>query len=414
MVRAIETGMSRRVPLGGLLLAVVLALLPSASIGDTVDAAPVRSLTTAYAVNGVAVQPGSGNLFVSDVNGFIHVYAPTAGGSDPALYTLATGCTPWQLTFNATGTALLVPCGTVVHEVDPTNGAPLHSWTGPTQARAAVYTASSGILVADLVGNKIWRMDASASGPGAVALDGLNPNTHLANPAGLHYTADGTVYVANYGNETVTEYDQPPGLSALDPTPRRTIGLPPDVDETQSVVVDGRGNLYVGAFTGGVLVYPAGANGAPGPARRLFGPASGSGSTQVALLADRSLVVGQYGGPRVATFAALVPLDPPGAVSALAVAGKKTARKRTVTWAAGQAVDAPVTSYRLTITRGAKTVLSATTTAPSYVLKAKKLKKSGKYTVSVVAVSTTGTSPAAAATFKVKVRKAHRPHRHHG
>src|SRR4051794_40085409 len=155
--------MSRRVLLGA--LAVLLVLLdlgvaPSATRADTIDPAPVRSLTTAYAVNGVAVQPGTGRVFVSGDDSAIHVYAPTASGSATEMYALALGCVPWQLTFNAARTALLVPGGTVVDELDPVNGAAIHVGTGPTQARSAVYTASSGVLVADLAGNRIWRMDA--------------------------------------------------------------------------------------------------------------------------------------------------------------------------------------------------------------------------------------------------------------
>jgi hypothetical protein len=250
-------------------------------------------------------------------------------------------------------------------------------------------------------------MDAAASGPGTLALDGSNPATFLGNPAGLLYTSDGTVYVANNASDTLTAYTQPPGLSAVEPTPRQLITLPADVDETQSVTRDARGNLYVGAFSGGVLVYPPGATGSASPTRRLTGPTSGAGTTQVVIGSDRSLTVGQYGGPRVATFAALVPLEPPGAPTALKVAGKKKDRKRTITWTPGAALDAPITSYTLTVTKGSKTRVSVTTGQPTYTLKAKKLKKSGSYTVTVVAISATGRSDPASATFTVKLKKKH-------
>jgi hypothetical protein len=405
--------MPRPALLGAPVAAILLALLPSASLADTIDPAPVRSLTTTDAVNGVAVQPGTGNVYVSANNGFVHVYAPTAAGSDAPLFSFNPGCTPWQITFNPAGTRMLLPCSGITYELDPSTGAVIHSWTGPAEARSAVYApGSDSVYVADRFGNKIYRMQASADGVGTVVLDGGQPASALSGPAGLAYTSDGTLYVANNLNDTISEYVQPTNGPAVNPLPARTITLPGDVNETQSVTLDSRGNLYVGAFTGGVLLYPPGASGAAAPTRWIKdGPNSGNGTTQVALLADRSLLVGQYGGPRVARFAPLVPIEPPGAVTGLKVTGKKTAKKRGVTWTAGAALDAPVASYRVTFTRGAKTVLTATTSAPSYVLRAKKLKRSGKYTATVVATSATGTSVAAAKTFKVKLKK--RPHHHH-
>src|SRR5262249_40768461 len=154
---------------------------------------------------------------------------------------------------------------------------------------------------------------------------------------------------------------------------------------TQSVTLDDRGNLYVAGFFGGVLLYPPGADGAVAPTRRINGPTSGSGDTQVVVGPDRSLLVGQYGGPRLARVGGLVPRERPTAGSGLKVAGKKNAKKRPVTWAAGASLDAPISSYTVTVAKGAKTKVTATTTAPTYLVNAKKLKKPGTYTVTVTA-----------------------------
>jgi hypothetical protein len=121
----------------------------------------------------------------------------------------------------------------------------------------------------------------------------------------------------------------------------------------------------------------------------------------------------------VASFPALVPLPPPppppppavtapGAVTALHVDGKKTDRKRTVTWTAPAAGSSPITSYVVRVTKGQEVVASTKTTTPKLVLKRKKL-KAGKLTLTVTAVSAVGAGPSTSTTFKVKL-PVKRPH----
>ncbi len=175
------------------------------------------------------------------------------------------------------------------------------------------------------------------------------------------------------------------------------------------------------AFSGGVLVYPAGAQGAATPTRRLTGPNTGSGTTDIDVLPDRSVLLGQWGGPRVARFPALVPLPappppppptsaPPGAVTGLKVAGRSTDKKRTVSWAAGAAGSSPITSYAVVVTKGKKKVVSRTTATSKLVLKRKKLRP-GRLTVTVTAISAVGPGSPVSTTFKVKEPKRQPPAR---
>jgi sugar lactone lactonase YvrE len=388
--------------------------LPASAVADTVDPAPTQVLDTGYAVFGVARNPANGNLYVSDSDSkAIHVYAGDASGSTAPLTSFPLSCVPWQITFNPAGSAMLVACTTQVLELAPDTGAVLHAWTGMSQARAAVYDGGGQVFAADLSGNAVRRFDASTDGAGTLALVGSEPSTKLDDPAGIAF-AGGILYVANNGNDTVTEYELTPGTSPSS-TPLRTLTLPADVNETESVTLDDAGNLYAGAISGGVLVYPAGASGAATPTRRLTGPNTGPGTTDVDVLPNRSVLVGQLaiGGPRVAVFPALVPLPPPplppaaapGAVTGLKVAGSKSDRKRTVTWAAGAAGTSAVTSYSVVVTKGKKQLFAKTTTSPSVKLKVKKLKAKGKLTVTVSATSAVGTGPPASTTFKVMLPK---------
>jgi hypothetical protein len=102
------------------------------------------------------------------------------------------------------------------------------------------------------------------------------------------------------------------------------------------------------------------------------------GQTSVALDPQRNIYVSQLAANgRYSTFAPLMPFPKvaPGAVTGLKVAGKKTARKRLVTWAPGPAGTALITSYVVTVRKGAKTKVTATTALPSYQLKVKLPKK---------------------------------------
>ncbi len=406
--------MPRRAVLSGLGAAVVLALLPGTAAADTLDPAPVGVLSVGYPPQGVARHPGNGNLYVSDGPGqTIHVYAGGATGSAPPLWSMPIGCDPWQITFNPAGSALLVACTTSVLELDPNTLMATRSWTGPTAARSAVYDGGGRVLAADRDGDAVWAFDASTSGTGTKV---LTASSGIHDPTGLAY-AGGTLHVASGSDDTVLSFAHDPG-GATGTTPVRTLVLPGDVNQTSSVAADSAGALYVGAFDGGVLLYPTGAAGAATPARRLTGPSFGTGTLDLDLLPDHGLVLAQMdaSGLRVAVFAPQTlpqasppPTVAPGAVTGLKVAGRKTARKRIVTWKPGPAGTSPVTSYVVTVTKGRKKVLSRSTPATRLVLKRKKLVR-GKLTVTVTAVSAVGAGPAAGTTFVVRMpRKAAHP-----
>jgi DNA-binding beta-propeller fold protein YncE len=391
--------------------AVVLALLPGTAVADTVDPTPTQQLTTSAPPVGVARNPANGNLYVSEQDtsggGSIHVWAGEATGSAPELWAMPVpgGCVPWQITFRPDGGAMLLACTTAVLEVDPQTLAAMHSWTGLTGARAATYDGGGKVLVTDYAADTVVVFDASTSG--STGMTALTATSGLADPTGIAY-GNGLLYVANHATDTVLAFPHTPGGSPGS-TPARSLILPADVNETNAVALDGAGNLYVGAFAGGILLYPPGADGAATPTRRLDGPSSGSGTLDLDVFPDGRLFVGQMdaSGLRVVVFAAQFPTAPPtpqigpGAVTGLKVTGPKTARKRTVTWAAAPAGSSPITTYTVVVAKGTKRLVRASTSATRLVLKRKKLAQ-GKLAVTVTAVSAVGAGPATRTTFKVK------------
>jgi hypothetical protein len=381
----------------------------------------VRSFT-AHQGWGVGVSPATGLIYAPDDTGTVHVYPPAASGASPGeLFSFAVPpgneCLaapdfkrPWSPVFDATGHNLALNCVGFVglYSLD-TNGAATYrggisSFTGLT---SSVFDSDGLLIVADRYTSALTRWDVSALPATPVP---LGMPVGLDAPLGLALSGD-TLYIANSGvSNTVLEVAYPGGA-----VPVRTITVGAGMDTLDSVQVDSVGHVYVSGFTGGVRVYAADANGAATPLKELSGPTSGLlfGQTSMVIDAQRNIYVSQLDSPgRYTTFAPLFPLPQPpavspGAVTGLKVAGKKTDKKRTVSWAAGPAGSSPVTTYTVTVTKGSKTLLNATTTAAAYTLKAKKLKKSGKYTVTVVATSPVGTSAPVSATFKVKLKKKH-------
>jgi hypothetical protein len=410
----------RRALLGCLLSTVIVSLLPAPANADTVDPAPVRSFT-AHQGWGVGVSPATGLIYAPDDTGTVHVYSPAASGASPGeLFSFAVppggneclaapdSNRPWSPVFDATGHNLAITCVGLVglYTVDASGGATYRgAISGLSGLTSVVFDPEGKLLVAARNSTVITVYDVSvlpATPTGFVNVVGLS------SPLGLALAGD-ELYVADTGTNKVQVVPYPGGS-----VPVRTLTLP-DFTEVDSVQVDSAGNTYVSGFTGGVFVFAPGSTGAATPVKQLTGPTSGlfGGQTSMVIDAQRNIYVSQLDSPgRYTTFAPLFPLPQPpavspGAVTGLKVAGKKADKKRTISWAAGPAGSSPVTTYAVTVTKGSKTLLNATTTAAAYTLKAKKLKKSGKYTVTVVATSQVGTGAPVSATFKVKLKKKH-------
>ncbi|MBV8529941.1 MAG: hypothetical protein JO104_01370 [Candidatus Eremiobacteraeota bacterium] len=89
------------------------------------------------------------------------------------------------------------------------------------------------LFVADLQDSGVWLFDPRISNPPAEGLI----NDGISNPAGLAVDASGTLYVANIGNQTITEYSQ--GSSSPRLTRYVNFGGP------YGIAVDSKGDIFV-------------------------------------------------------------------------------------------------------------------------------------------------------------------------
>jgi hypothetical protein len=154
-----------------------------------------------------------------------------------------------------------------------------------------------------------------------------------------------------------------------------------------------------------VVVFGPGANGDTTPMRTLAGATTQlTGPVGVTLDARRNLVVADYAGNSLATIAPLVPLAKPGKVRKLKISGKRTAKRRTVSWKP-PATDGgtPITGYRVVVRKHHRTVLVKKLTAhKTSVRLARHALPRGRLKVRVTARNAVGTGPATRHRFRVR------------
>lgn len=338
--------------------------------GATGNASPERRLvgaaTTFDGPRGVAVD-AAGRIYVSDVAGAdtakVAVFAPGADGNVAPERTI---------TGNLTG-------------LDFVDGLGLDS--------------GGRLYVANRDSDSVAVFAPGATGNVSPLRTIAGPATGLDDPRDILVEPDGTLHVVSQGNERLLTFA--PGASG-NVAPLRSIAGPATTLSTpRGLARDGRGNLYIGSQdTPAIAVFAAGASGDVAPVVRLVGPQTDLGATAgVGVDAAHRVVVANSDAATLTTYAPLVALPRPGAVSGLKVTGKASAPKRTVVWKA-PTTAVPVTGYRVIVRKGATVVLTRTVSGTRTTLRAAKL-RTGRHTVSVTARNAGGTGPVRSTSFSV-------------
>src|ERR1700742_2114797 len=138
------------------------------------------------------------------------------------------------------------------------NGARVSLWLGFTQQETAGSTGQT-IYVANSGGNSITEYPAKAGGNVSPTTTISGANTGLSSPDGLAVDSSGTIYVANSGGNSITEY---PAKAGGNVSPTTTIsGANTGLSSPDGLAVDSSGTIYVANFGGARITEEAAGGG---------------------------------------------------------------------------------------------------------------------------------------------------------
>ena len=188
------------------------------------------------------------------VMGSIYFAALTVnGGVPPYLWTLTAGTLPAGMVLSQSGKINGSPfgTGTFTFTVTVRDSASPASQTASTTVSMLV-SAQPGVYVAN-AGNDYVTEFALGVGGDIPPISGITgPDTGLSSPESVVLDATGDIFVANEGNDTVTEYA--PGAMG-DARPVTTIA---GVSSPCRLALNAAGDLYVASLTGSIAEYRLG------------------------------------------------------------------------------------------------------------------------------------------------------------
>jgi hypothetical protein len=187
-------------------------------------------------------------------------YAATlaaTGGVGPYTWSISAGALPADLLLSSAGKITGTPTfsGTFTFTVTATDSA---APTNHTASRTLSLTVNvqPGVYVANGGNDSVTEYPVGQGGDIPPIADISGPHTGLSSPESVVLDAAGDVFVANEGNNTVTEY--PPGVSGDAPPVMTITGL----SQPARLALNGSGDLYVASLSSSISEYRV-AGGAP-------------------------------------------------------------------------------------------------------------------------------------------------------
>lgn len=388
----------------GALVAGLIAFAPVATAATDVNVAPLRSVTGG--LNGpIGVDhDAAGNLYIaSQANNSVVVHAGNATGNAGTLRTLsgpATGLAiPRDVALDSNGFLWVVNLNGMVNVYGPSangNAAPVKTFgTGGAQGLGIDIAPNGEVYVRKSSGYNVYSPAATGNpAPTSRAVTGLGNGFSIHVAGGKVWTPSGTQLRAYSAS---ADGAASPSQTVVD----AFVGA----SEVNGVDTDKAGRVFATSFsTNTVKVFTNGATGIASPLKIVGGPATGlSGPTGLTILPGGNFAVASFQGTQnVATFGTL--FKAPGKAIGLKVSGKAKAKKRLISWKAPSSDGgSAITSYRVVIKKGSKTLLVKNLAGSKRALKVSRAKlRKGTNRVYVTAKNSTGSGPTTSKAFKVK------------
>ena len=336
----------------------------------------------------------------------------TSGGSGSGAVTFvvedgtASGCTvagsPVQLSAASAGTCLVTATKAAHATYLAASSAPTAVTLAGVAQEPLVLVAGSGVA-----GTSVALGTSGGSGSGAIGYEIVGGTASgcalLASPTRVSAATAGTcqvratkdaagVYLPATSATVAVTFEPAEQAPLRVHAPRGSVGSPVRLSTTGGSGSGAVSFAVVGGSAAGCAVV----------ADRLSATAAGTCVVTATKAGDAVHRAVTSAGTSVSFGAAAVTPSVPGPVRKVKVAGKARAAKRVVTWKA-PTLDggAAVTSYRVVVTRGAKTLLATSVRAPRLVLRAAKLRP-GRLRITVRALNRVGSGTPARASFTVR------------
>ncbi len=398
------------------LVAATFTAASPASAAVNIDPPPIKTVRGGLDGPAGVDADAQGNVYIaSQNNNSIVVHAKNANGTSTPLRIIAGPSTglvsPSDVSFDANGLLYVVNQNGIVLVFPPEASGdvpPLKSFTTGAGKAWGIDVAGTEIYVRKDGGYQVYDSNVSPPVTAKRSVTGVSGISAIKVSNGRVWVADGGVQVRAYA----TSAD-----GAALPIQVITGALP---EISLGIDTDSQGRVHIAEKDGSVRVFASNASGAAAPLKILSGPVSGvEGPGGLAFLPSGDFVVARYNaGPTnnsYVVFSSLFPSKPvvkpapkqvtkPGKVRSLKVTGKVKAKKRAVRWTAPKSNGgAGITSYRIVIKKGKKTLLvkNVAKNKRAFVVNRSKLRK-GVNTVYIQAKNKKGYGPKVKKNFRVK------------
>lgn len=386
----------------GALVAGLIAAASPASAAVNVNVPPLRTVSGELSGPIGIEDDSAGNVYVaSQGNNAIVVHRKNAKGASAPLRRIsgaATGLTtPRDIALDSNNFLYVVNLNGTVRVFPPNangNVAPIKSFGTGAGNAWGIDIGGGEIFVRKDTSYNVYSPSASGfPAPTERSVAGLGAGRSLSVHGSRVWTPSGTQLRA---------YSR--SADGASPTPIQSINNALPNTEINGLDTDSSGRIHVAAFNGTVRVFSPNADGNDTPLKVLGGPATGLAlSTGLEVIDGGRVAVANFSEGKYRVFENLF-IKAPGKVRALKVGGAAKATKRKVSWKAPASNGgAKITSYRVIVKKGNKTLLKKSVggSRRALVVKRSQLRK-GVNSVYVQARNAKGFGPAVKRNFVVK------------